>query len=151
MKEHLFVGSNYKYTFLDRMHRVYNVSKFFGYNPLDFKIYKTDIYGFELKNGKTVKSTPYTRLKLFLRSIITAYKYTPEVTKYWEANKTRLSCQEKQLRAIDTIGQISNISLIQPEEATCVLWHEDPSYKALDDILKISSTDPETIQIKARW
>ena len=148
-KNKISIDNKYTYTFLDRLKNVCRMFKFYSYKPLNFKTYNSKSWnskGWYYGIPDTI-STPYTRLKGFLKlfnhNIIFAYKYTPEIIIYWEANKSRLSCQEKQLRAMDITGQ----SIIQPEEATCVLWHEDKSNDVLKTILDITNNKSESIKI----
>jgi len=137
----IFTKNDYSYTFLHRIYHVLTTIKCYEYNPFDFKTHTYDsVFS---RYVDIIKDTPWTRLKYFIGMVVNSYKYTPETIKYWKENEARLSCQEKQLRAMDITGNMNDLSLIQPEEATCVLWHDDKSSDVLKQMLDLSYTQTE--------
>ena len=104
-----FSGSNfrskYEWSFKNRLKQAWQMFKTYytyliKYNPLDFKSYKEEYnpYGFDIYTKIYKTSTPWTRLKRFLREVGNVFKYTkkayfhtPSHIKHYQKNKKRIT------------------------------------------------------------
>ena len=104
-------GSNYEWSIKDRLKHTWMMFKSYyiwlnKYNPFDFKSYKEEYnpYGFDIYAKIYKASTPWTRLKKFLKEIknmfyytFKAYRFTPTDIKHYQKNKKRITWFENNI------------------------------------------------------